>query len=194
MIVPMVPLMSLTPEQRELLLNGPSGCGKKHDVVKAFGGPCQIITAWRKHRAELMAACPMGKRPYAVLDGRAPANATAGWRARRAQDAARVGPLSRQRRTGPLRATPGRESRSAYATAGRPGLHSEKFADGIADGATLGFAWVRVRNAGNSPITANAALPENPRNTHKAALANRRLQPLGHVSAKAKPISCCPPL
>ena len=33
--------------------------------MKAFDGPCQIITAWRKHRDELMAACPMGKRPYA---------------------------------------------------------------------------------------------------------------------------------
>ena len=54
--------MSLTPVQRELLLDGPHGWGKKQDVVKAFGGPCQIITAWRKHRAELMAACPMGKR------------------------------------------------------------------------------------------------------------------------------------
>ena len=55
----------LSEAQREMLLHGPSGWGKKQDVVKVFGGPCQIITAWRRHRAELMAATPMGKRPYA---------------------------------------------------------------------------------------------------------------------------------
>jgi hypothetical protein len=57
--------MSLTPVQRELLLDGPHGWGKKQDVVKAFNGPAALIVAWRRHRAELMAAAPMGKRPYA---------------------------------------------------------------------------------------------------------------------------------
>ena len=57
--------MSLTPVQRELLLDGPHGWGKKQDVVKAFNGPAALIVAWRRYRDELMAACPMGKRPYA---------------------------------------------------------------------------------------------------------------------------------
>ena len=48
-----------------MLLHGPSGWGKKKDFVKGFDGPCQIITAWRRHRDELMAAGPMCKRPYA---------------------------------------------------------------------------------------------------------------------------------
>ena len=46
--------MSLTAEQREILLNGPtSPGGHKRAVLKAFDGPCRLITAWRKHRAEL---------------------------------------------------------------------------------------------------------------------------------------------
>ena len=40
-----------------ILLNGPGQWGHRGDLVKAFAGPCQLITAWRKHRAELMAAC-----------------------------------------------------------------------------------------------------------------------------------------
>ena len=47
-----------------ILLNGPGQWGHRGDLVKAFAGPCQLITAWRKHRAELMAACPPGRRPY----------------------------------------------------------------------------------------------------------------------------------
>ena len=33
-------------------------------VLKAFDGPCALIVAWRKNSAELMAACPLGRRPY----------------------------------------------------------------------------------------------------------------------------------
>ena len=147
MIVPMVPLMSLTLVQRELLLNGPSGWGKKHDVVKAFGGPCQIITAWRKHRAELMAACPMGKRPYAFwMVERRLTQRLAGERAELkmlleldlCRDSAERAHC--EQRLG--------ENRAAHTRPpGAPGLQSEKIADGIADGTTLGFAWVRARNA-----------------------------------------------
>ena len=126
MIVPMVPPMSLTPVQRELLLNGPSGWGKQKDFARAFDGPCQIITAWRKHRAELMAAAPMGKRPYAFwMVERRLTQRLAGERAELkmlleldlCRDSAERAHCEQRL---------GERSRSAYATAGRPACTARK--------------------------------------------------------------------
>ena len=57
--------MSLTAEQREILLNGPtSPGGHKRAVLKAFDGPCRLLVEWRRHRAELMNSCEAGRRPW----------------------------------------------------------------------------------------------------------------------------------
>ena len=54
--------MSLTPAQIAYLMQGPHTQARNRR--KAFAGPCQVITAWRKHRAELLEASPLGRRPY----------------------------------------------------------------------------------------------------------------------------------
>jgi hypothetical protein len=56
--------MSLSAEQRELLLNGPGVNGHRHDLVKAFDGSASLWVAWRRHRQELLDLCPHGRRPY----------------------------------------------------------------------------------------------------------------------------------
>ena len=56
--------MALTPRQRAYLLEGPGPNESRHDVLRAFDGPCALIVAWRRVRAEFMAACPPGRRPY----------------------------------------------------------------------------------------------------------------------------------
>jgi hypothetical protein len=56
--------MSLSAEQRELLLNGPGVNGHRHDLIKAFDGSASLWVAWRRHRQELLDLCPHGRRPY----------------------------------------------------------------------------------------------------------------------------------
>ena len=55
----------LTEKQREYLMHGPPS----HEQARAgryrtFEGPCQVLVAWRRHRQELLDACPPGKPPY----------------------------------------------------------------------------------------------------------------------------------
>jgi hypothetical protein len=52
--------MSLTPAQITYLVQGPNV--RRHR--KAFEGPCQAVVAWRKHRADLLEASPLGRRPW----------------------------------------------------------------------------------------------------------------------------------
>jgi hypothetical protein len=49
---------------RDFLLNGPHG-QKKAQAVLAFGGAAHVRVQWRRHRDELMATMPPGKRPWA---------------------------------------------------------------------------------------------------------------------------------
>ena len=50
----------LTPAQINYLMQG----SNVRHLRKAFEGPCQVIVAWRKHRAELLEAVKMGRRPW----------------------------------------------------------------------------------------------------------------------------------
>ena len=68
--------MALTPRQRAYLLEGPGPNESRHDVLRAFDGPCALIVAWRRVRTEFMAACPPGRRPYGYLARGAPAKAS----------------------------------------------------------------------------------------------------------------------
>ena len=54
--------MSLPPELRSLLLNGP---GRLHYEPLRYGGSAVIRAAWGRHKAELIAACKPGTRPWA---------------------------------------------------------------------------------------------------------------------------------
>ena len=56
--------MSLPPELRKLLMDGPDPYDKGKGLIR-YGGPASVLVARRRHREELMAACPTGKRPYA---------------------------------------------------------------------------------------------------------------------------------
>ena len=53
----------LSDELREFLLSGPQK-QKKDQALLAFGGAATVRVQWRRHRDELMAAAPMGKRPW----------------------------------------------------------------------------------------------------------------------------------
>ena len=48
---------------RDFLLYGPQGQHKAKAVLDN-GGAAHVRVQWRRHRAELMAAAPMGKRPW----------------------------------------------------------------------------------------------------------------------------------
>jgi hypothetical protein len=54
----------LSPELRRFLVFGPQGQRKAQAVI-ANGGPATVRVAWRRHRQELLDACPMGKRCWA---------------------------------------------------------------------------------------------------------------------------------
>jgi hypothetical protein len=54
--------MSLPPALRSLLLNGP---GQSHYDPLKYGGSAVIRAAWGRHKAELIAACKPGSRPWA---------------------------------------------------------------------------------------------------------------------------------
>ena len=54
--------MSLPPALRSLLLNGP---GSSHYDPLRYGGSAVIHAAWGRHKAELIAACKPGTRPWA---------------------------------------------------------------------------------------------------------------------------------
>ena len=51
----------LSPELREVLLHGPRNGFR--DVLR-YGGAAHVRVQWRRHREELMAACPPGRRPW----------------------------------------------------------------------------------------------------------------------------------
>ena len=55
--------MSLPPALRSLLLNGP---GSSHYDPMRYGGAAVIRAAWGRHKAELIAACRPGTRPWAL--------------------------------------------------------------------------------------------------------------------------------
>ena len=54
--------MSLPPALRSLLLNGP---GPSHYDPLRNGGSAVVRVAWGRHKAELIAACKPGSRPWA---------------------------------------------------------------------------------------------------------------------------------
>lgn len=53
--------MLLSDEMRALLLDGPTPGNR--DLLR-YGGAATVRVAWGKHRDELMAALPLGRRPY----------------------------------------------------------------------------------------------------------------------------------
>jgi hypothetical protein len=56
--------MALKPELAALLMDGPTPAQKTSGYVR-FGGIATLRVVWRRHRAELMAACGPGRRPWA---------------------------------------------------------------------------------------------------------------------------------
>ena len=52
----------LSDEMREALLHGPPN-GYRN--ILRYGGAAHVRVQWARHRAELMAACPPGRRPWA---------------------------------------------------------------------------------------------------------------------------------
>ena len=54
--------MFLSPALRSLLLNGP---GPSHYDPVRYGGSAVVHAAWGRHKAELIAACKPGSRPWA---------------------------------------------------------------------------------------------------------------------------------
>ena len=54
--------MSLPPELHSLLLKGP---GPSHYDPLRYGGSAVVRVAWGRHKAELLAACKHGCRPWA---------------------------------------------------------------------------------------------------------------------------------
>ena len=54
----------LSDQLREFLVSGPQK-QRKAQAMLAFGGAATVRVAWRRHRQELLDACPMGKRPWA---------------------------------------------------------------------------------------------------------------------------------
>ena len=57
--------MVLSPVLRSLLLNGPGGGPSHYDPLR-YGGAAVVRAAWGRHRAELIAACKPGTRPWAL--------------------------------------------------------------------------------------------------------------------------------
>ena len=55
----------LSDQLREFLVSGPHKKQRKAQAMLAFGGAATVRVAWRRHRQELLDACPMGKRPWA---------------------------------------------------------------------------------------------------------------------------------
>ena len=54
--------MFLPPALRSLLLNGP---GPSHYDPLRYGGSAVVRAAWGRHKAELIASCKPGSRPWA---------------------------------------------------------------------------------------------------------------------------------
>ena len=54
----------LSPELRELLLNGSDGHPPKQQTIIRLGGAATLLVQWRRHRQELLDACPAGRRPW----------------------------------------------------------------------------------------------------------------------------------
>ena len=57
--------MALTPALRAFLVSGPHPKKKKAKALLDLGGSAHVRVEWRRHRQELLDACPMGKRPWA---------------------------------------------------------------------------------------------------------------------------------
>lgn len=56
--------MALSNEMRSLLMDGEAGSIALKVAISRAGGSVSATVAWRKHREELLAACPAGKRPF----------------------------------------------------------------------------------------------------------------------------------
>ena len=56
----------LSDEMRKLLLHGP-GRPPSHANLLKYGGSATLLVQWRKHRQELLDACPIGSRPWAFF-------------------------------------------------------------------------------------------------------------------------------
>ena len=57
--------LSLTPEMRAFLLHGPRAKSKLDRDTIRHGGAATVLVQWRRHREELLDACPPGRRPWA---------------------------------------------------------------------------------------------------------------------------------
>jgi hypothetical protein len=55
----------LSPELRKLLMEGPPSPADKANHLVRFGGSASLLVTWRRHRDELLEACPPGRRPWA---------------------------------------------------------------------------------------------------------------------------------
>jgi hypothetical protein len=55
----------LSPALRAFLVSGPHPKKKKAKALLDLGGSAHVRVEWRRHRQELLDACPMGKRPWA---------------------------------------------------------------------------------------------------------------------------------
>ena len=55
----------LSDEMRSLLMHGKSTSAKLRVSVARLGGSASVLVAWKRHKAELIAACPAGRRPWA---------------------------------------------------------------------------------------------------------------------------------
>ena len=50
-----------TPEQRAFLMDGPRPTPR---ALVLLGGAAHLLVQWRRHREEMLAACPAGRRPW----------------------------------------------------------------------------------------------------------------------------------
>jgi hypothetical protein len=55
--------MSLAPELRRLLMDGPH---PKDKSLLRYGGPASVRAAWARHRQELIDSCKPGRRPWGL--------------------------------------------------------------------------------------------------------------------------------
>ena len=55
----------LSPEMHRLLMDGESTSAKLRVAVSRLGGSASVLVAWKRHKDELIAACPAGRRPWA---------------------------------------------------------------------------------------------------------------------------------
>jgi hypothetical protein len=57
--------MTLSPEMHSLLMDGCRPGASTKVAVLRLGGAATLLVQWKRHREELLAACPAGRRPWA---------------------------------------------------------------------------------------------------------------------------------